>query len=73
MTGKLLKSLVQNMLSLHHWQIVPYSICVDAEEQILIATPLCEQNLTEYVAHLKEINSLQTKALDMVKQVGVMS
>lgn len=69
LTGTLLKSLLNNMLDLHHWSIVPYSTCVDAEEQILIATPLCERNLVEYIAYLKETDSLQANALHMVKQV----
>ncbi|KAF6215076.1 hypothetical protein GE061_009825 [Apolygus lucorum] len=47
------RKVVAPLLEIHSEQIVPYSHCFTNEDNILLATPLCERNLGEYLMLLK--------------------
>ncbi|XP_039292984.1 uncharacterized protein LOC111061653 isoform X2 [Nilaparvata lugens] len=64
-----LRSLLYEMRDLHHANIVPYVNYVETEFNVMIAMPLCEKNLDEYIEELKECNELANRSLDLVQQM----
>ncbi|RZF44372.1 hypothetical protein LSTR_LSTR007947 [Laodelphax striatellus] len=64
-----LRSSLCEMSNLHHPNIVHYVNYVETEFNVMIALPLCEKNLNEYIEELKECDGVGNRSLDLVQQM----
>ncbi|XP_066145243.1 uncharacterized protein [Euwallacea fornicatus] len=69
---KTLKSLINPLLDLRNKHILHYFICDYDESDLILATPLCEYNIGQYVLMLKESsknNIFHLAHMDIVRQI----
>lgn len=64
----LLKSQVDPLLKLKHKYILPYHTCKYDNNLLLLATPLCEYNLGQYVLKMRQPQSLICK-VNVIRQL----
>lgn len=65
---KVMKTLLNPLLGLRNLNILHYHTCTYEKNELLLATPLCEYNLGEYIMEMKTVPNMLPKYMDMVKQ-----
>ncbi|XP_012274842.1 uncharacterized protein LOC105696721 [Orussus abietinus] len=61
-------SLLQPLLGLRHENLLPFIACTNVGSEVVLATPLCEYNLGEYLMYLKMSKRLEERARSLVLQ-----
>lgn len=65
---KVMKSLLNPLLGLRNTNLLHYFTCNYEENELVLATPLCEYNMGEYVMFMKQSPNMYLKSIDIVKQ-----
>lgn len=71
---KMIKQLITPLLTLRNTNILHYCACDFDNNELIIATPLCEYNMGQYVMLMKQNNKLTLTSTDIVRQLltGIM-
>ncbi|KAF5283176.1 hypothetical protein FQR65_LT02688 [Abscondita terminalis] len=66
--SKLMKDLINPLLGLRNANLLHYFTCNFENNELVVATPLCEYNMGEYVMFMKQHNNMVIRSFDVVKQ-----
>lgn len=65
---KMIKQLVGPLLNLRNSNILHYCTCEYDNNELILATPLCEYNIGQYLMLLKQNQKLTLRGMDIVRQ-----
>ncbi|KAK5645326.1 hypothetical protein RI129_006626 [Pyrocoelia pectoralis] len=66
--SKLMKDLINPLLGLRNANVLHYFTCHHESNELVVATPLCEYNMGEYIMFIKQHGNMHLRAFDVVKQ-----
>ncbi|KAF5272143.1 hypothetical protein FQA39_LY01225 [Lamprigera yunnana] len=66
--SKLMKNLINPLLGLRNANLLHYFTCNFEDNELIVATPLCEYNMGEYVMCMKQHSNMYIRSFDVVKQ-----
>lgn len=66
--SKLMKDLINPLLGLRNANLLHYFTCNFENNELVVATPLCEYNMGEYVMFMKQHSNMLVRSFDVVKQ-----
>lgn len=66
--SKKMKELLNPLLGLRNANLLHYFTCDYEENELVLATPLCEYNMSEYIMFMKQCANMYLKSIDVAKQ-----
>ncbi|XP_031349302.1 uncharacterized protein LOC116175370 isoform X1 [Photinus pyralis] len=66
--SKLMKDLINPLLGLRNANLLHYFTCHLECNELIVATPLCEYNMGEYIMCIKQHGNMHLRAFDVAKQ-----